>query len=92
VGKYGEYVRLLDALLGGGRDVIKSLPNIARVTGFCCLCAGRLLLLLMCAALSWGWCVPLTRDSAVCEQSASHNTQIMACFSHRLDWAPFLKT
>ena len=29
-------------------------------------------------ALSRGWCTPLTRGSAVCEQNASHNTQIMA--------------
>ena len=26
-------------------------------------------------ALSRGWCTPLTRGSAVCEQNASHNTQ-----------------
>ena len=32
-------------------------------------------------ALSRGWCMPLTRGSAVCEQNASHNTQILACFS-----------
>ena len=36
-------------------------------------------------ALSRGWCMPLTRGSAVCEQNASHNTQILACFSHQLD-------
>ena len=35
------------------------------------------------AALSRGWCVPVARDSAVCEQNASHNTQIMACFSRQ---------
>ena len=36
-------------------------------------------------ALSRGWCTPLTRGSAVCEQNASHNTQILACFPHQLD-------
>ena len=36
-------------------------------------------------ALSRGWCMPLTRGSAVCEQNASHNTQILACFSDQLD-------
>ena len=36
-------------------------------------------------ALSRGWCMPLTRGSAMCEQNASHNTQILACFSHQLD-------
>ena len=43
-------------------------------------------------ALSRGWCMPLARGSAVCEQNASHNTQILACFPHQLDGAPFLKT
>ena len=36
-------------------------------------------------ALSRGWCTPLTRGSAVCEQNASHNTQILACFPDQLD-------
>ena len=36
-------------------------------------------------ALSRGWCMPLARGSAVCEQNASHNTQILACFSDQLD-------
>ena len=43
-------------------------------------------------ALSRGWCTPLARGRAVCEQNASHNTQILACFSDQLDWVPFLKT
>ena len=59
-------------------------------------CAGRPLLLLLCfeerkysavaglvhAFDSWQRCV--------CEQNASHNTQILACFSHQLDGVPFL--
>ena len=36
-------------------------------------------------ALSRGWCTPLARGSAVCEQNASHNTQILACFPVQLD-------
>ena len=36
-------------------------------------------------ALSRGWCMPLTRGSAVCGQNASHNTQILASFPHQLD-------
>ena len=36
-------------------------------------------------ALSRGWCTPLTRGIAVCEQNASHNTQILACFFDQLD-------
>ena len=36
-------------------------------------------------ALSRGWCTPLTRGSAVCEQKASHNTQTLACLSRQLD-------
>ena len=42
----------------------------------------------------WCWCTPLARGSAVCEceQNASHNTQILACFSHQLGRVPFLKT
>ena len=36
-------------------------------------------------ALSRGWCTPSARGSAVCEQNASHDTQILACFSNQLD-------
>ena len=46
-----------------------------------CSCAGRplplwLFVLRGNTALSRGWCMPLARSSAVCEQNAPHNTQI----------------
>ena len=65
-------------------------PSTACARSLYALRAGRALPLWLFVlrentALSRGWCTPLTRGSAVCEQNASHNTQILACFPHQLD-------
>ena len=62
-----------------------------------CSCAGRPLLLLMCFEGKYSAVAELVHafgswQRCVCEQNASHNTQILACFSDQLDWVPFPKT
>ena len=50
-----------------------------------CRCAAVVVRFDKNTALSRGWCTPLARGSAVFEQNASHNTQILA-----LSWPAFL--
>ena len=81
--------RMRGARTGGAHDHSAGCPSsplrpLVYVLFWLC----GLLLLLVCfqknTALSRGWCIPLARGSAVCEQTASHNTQILACFSDPL--------